>query len=96
MHSVLLIGSGGREDALAWKLSQSSSVSNVWVQPGNDAMKRHNKVQRIQEDTTPSGILAVAKEIQPSLIMIGPEQPIVDGAADLLREHGFVVCAPSA
>ena len=96
MHSVLLIGSGGREDALAWKLSQSSSVSNVWVLPGNDAMARHAKVQIIREDATPSGILAVSKEKQPSLIMIGPEQPIVDGAADLLRAHGFAVCAPGA
>lgn len=96
MHSVLLVGSGGREDALAWKLSQSSAVSNIWVLPGNDAMTRHVKVQRIVETATPEGILAVAQKKNPSLIMIGPEQPIVDGAADLLRAHGFAVCAPSA
>ena len=96
MHSVLLVGSGGREDALAWKLSQSSSVSDIWVLPGNDAMTRHEKVQIIQGAATPAKILAVSQEKQPSLIMIGPEQPIVDGAADLLREHGLAVCAPSA
>lgn len=96
MYSILLIGSGGREDALVWKLSQSPHVSQIWVLPGNDAMTRHPKTECVSGSTSPKGILLAAQKHLPDLVMIGPEQPIVDGASDQLREHGITVCAPSA
>ena len=96
MSSVLLIGSGGREDALLWKLAQSPEVSTIWVLPGNDGMCRHAKAHRILESLTPQNILRAAQRYKPSLVVIGPEKPIVEGVSDLLRTHGFDVCAPSA
>ena len=95
-QSLLLIGSGGREDALAWKLSQSPLVTDIWVLPGNPAMNRHPKVQTIAGTIDAQSILSFCTQYHPSLVMIGPEQPIVDGVADILRAKGFAVCAPSA
>ena len=96
MHNILLVGAGGREDALVWKLSQSRDVSNIYVLPGNDAMSRHPKTQCISGSTSSESILSAAQKYRPDLVMIGPEQPIVDGVSDQLKEHGFLVCAPSA
>jgi phosphoribosylamine--glycine ligase len=95
-NNVLLLGSGGREDALAWTLSQSPLVAKIWVLPGNPAMKRHSNVTPLSGSLSAENILSVCTLHQPDLIMFGPEQPIVDGIGDLLRSKGFSVCAPSA
>ncbi len=96
VHTVLLVGSGGREDVLAWKLSQSSKVKQVLVVQGNPLMERHSKVVMLRSETSVMGIVSIAKSRQVSLVVIGPEQWIVDGLSDALRREGILVCAPSS
>ena len=94
MSTVLLFGSGGRESAIAWKLSQSSQVSQIVVAPGNAGMSSIKKTSILPCKLTMDQMLQLAQELQPDLIIIGPEQPLVDGVADQLQEHGFVVMGP--
>jgi phosphoribosylamine--glycine ligase len=89
---VLVIGSGGREHALAWKLAQSARVSQVIVAPGNPGMGGIATVLPCQ--LTPEGILDLAKSEAVDLVVIGPEAPLVAGAADLLEEAGIAVFGP--
>ncbi|MGC6509417.1 MAG: phosphoribosylamine--glycine ligase [Myxococcota bacterium] len=96
MSTVLLLGSGGREDTIAWALSKSNSVTKIGVLPGNPAMKRHPKVECVSGSLKdPNHVVQAAKAFNADLIIIGPEQPIVDGCSDALRTAGFPVAAPS-
>jgi len=90
---VLIVGSGGREHALAWKLNQSEQVSQVFVAPGNDAMKAHAEVCAV---TTHEAILELVKEHAIDLTVIGQEVYLVNGLADELRAQGYAVAGPSA
>ena len=93
---VLVIGSGGREHALAWSLAQSSQVFEVLVVPGNPGTAREPKVQNIE--LAVSDQTAIEKVIQThaiDLTVIGPEQPIVAGLGDYLREKGHKCLAPT-
>jgi phosphoribosylamine--glycine ligase len=89
---VLLIGSGGREHALAWKLAQSPRLSKLFATPGNPGIAAHAEVVDIASDN----IVGFAREENIGLVVIGPEQPLVDGLADALRAHGVLVFGPSA
>ena len=96
VRTVLLLGSGGREDTIAWALSKSDSVSRIGVLPGNPAMKRHPKVECVLGSLKdPNQVVQAAQAFNADLIIIGPEQPIVDGCSDALRSAGFLVAAPS-
>lgn len=90
---ILVIGSGGREHALAWKLSQSPLVGQVFVAPGSDGIA--TMARCLAADDVPSWI-AAAREHEVDLVVIGPELPLVQGAADALREAGFAVFGPGA
>lgn len=94
MNKVLIFGSGGRESAIAWKLAQSSLVESIVVAPGNAGMKTIAKTTINPCKLVGIEMLSLAQKLQPSLIIIGPEQPLVDGVADLLEESGFVVMGP--
>jgi phosphoribosylamine--glycine ligase len=89
---VLLIGSGGREHALAWKLAQSPRLSKLFATPGNPGIAAHAELVDIASDN----IVGFAREENIGLVVIGPEQPLVDGLADALRAHGVLVFGPSA
>jgi phosphoribosylamine--glycine ligase len=89
---VLLIGSGGREHALAWKLAQSPRLSKLYATPGNPGIAQHAEVV----DVEPHNIVGFAREENIGLVVIGPEQPLVEGLADRLREEGILVFGPSA
>lgn len=92
---VLVIGSGGREHAIAWRLAQSPSVRSVFVSPGNPGCQ--NVAQCLPtSNTTVDGLLQLAKDIQPDLTVVGPEAPLVDGVADLFEQNGFLVYGPGA
>lgn len=96
MKKVLLLGSGGREDAIAWKLSRSENVDQILVVPGNPAMNRLPKLStKSGKITNAEMVISIAKDFEPDLIIIGPEQPIVVGISDALRAEGFSVAAPS-
>jgi phosphoribosylamine--glycine ligase len=88
---VLLIGSGGREHALAWKLAQSPRLSKLYATPGNPGIAQHAELVDIE----PHNIVGFAREENIGLVVIGPEQPLVEGLADQLREAGILVFGPS-
>ncbi len=89
---VLIIGSGGREHALAWKVSQSPRLTKLFVAPGNAGTTAFNYQLLI---TNHSEVIRFAKEQQIDLVIIGPEAPLADGLADSVRAAGFKVFGPS-
>ena len=100
--NILVIGSGGREHALAWALSRSPGVQTVWVAPGNGGMAGPARdgeaaiaVAPVPADD-PMGIAALCREKAVTLVVIGPEAPLAAGLADELRDQGLTVFGPGA
>jgi phosphoribosylamine--glycine ligase len=91
---ILLIGSGGREHALAWKLKKNPEVSLISA-PGSPALRALGEIYPVSVDDI-SGLRDLSLKTKPDLVVIGPELPLVLGAADALREEGFLVFGPSA
>ena len=92
---VLLVGSGGREHALAWKLVQSPSPAELHCAPGNPGIAHHAKCHPVRAEDG-EGLLALALELGVDLAVIGPEAPLVAGVADALRRMGVATFGPSA
>ena len=92
---VLLVGSGGREHALAWKLAQSSSLTDLHAAPGSPGIARLGECHPIRAEDG-EGLLALAHSLDMDLVVVGPEAPLVAGVADLLRHAGISVFGPSA
>jgi phosphoribosylamine--glycine ligase len=92
---VLLIGSGGREHALAWKLAQGRSLTELHAAPGNPGIARHATCHPIAADD-PEDVLALARSLDVDLVVVGPEAPLVAGVADLLRHGGIAVFGPGS
>ena len=92
-HSILIIGSGGREHALCWRLKQSPSVASVFCSPGNAGIAEDVSCVALGSFDE---ITAFCKKEAIALVVIGPEQPLVDGLADHLRARGINVFGPSA
>ena len=92
---VLVIGQGGREHALVHALARSPSISEIHVLPGNEAMSRQAVRHSFSWKETEKVVqLCLRSDIQ--FVMIGPEEPLVAGLADQLRERGILVVGPSA
>jgi len=91
---VLLIGSGGREYALALKISKSSLLDKLFIMPGNPGTKQVGENIKINLSYSDK-ILQFCKDEKIDLVVIGPEQPLVDGLSDYLRSAGFKVFGPS-
>lgn len=93
---VLVIGSGGREHALAWKAAQSANVSKVFVAPGNAGSGTENKVENVAIAATDiQALLAFAKSEQLDLTIVGPEGPLVDGVVDAFRAQNMTIFGPT-
>lgn len=92
--NILVIGSGGREHALLHKISQSSHVNELYVIPGNDAMKNVAVVERSIKENEHDKIIQFAVDHQIEWTVIGPEQPLTEGLADALRQAGIKVFGP--
>ena len=92
---VLVVGSGGREHALAWKLSQSPVVEEVHAAPGNPGISRIGQCHPIRAEDGES-LLELARTLSADLVVVGPEAPLVAGVADRLRRGGVAVFGPSA
>ncbi|MFN9248865.1 MAG: phosphoribosylamine--glycine ligase [Planctomycetota bacterium] len=92
--NVLVIGSGGREHALAWKLKQSSAVSRVFVAPGNAGTAVDCENVELAADDIP-GLLQFAKQNQIGLTIVGPEGPLCAGVTDAFQAEGLRVFGPS-
>jgi phosphoribosylamine--glycine ligase len=91
---ILLIGSGGREHALAWRLKQNPLVQLISA-PGNSALATLGKIAPIAPDNI-GALVSLAKIEKPDLTIVGPELPLVLGLADQLRNEGLAVFGPSA
>jgi phosphoribosylamine--glycine ligase len=91
---VLLIGSGGREHAIAWKLARSVRVSEIVAAPGNAGMAGIARLVPVTQE--PDGLFELAKREGPDLTVIGPEAPLVAGLADRLEGAGMRVFGPGA
>ena len=92
---VLLVGSGGREHALAWKLSRSLRLAELHCAPGNPGIARHARCHPVRAEDA-EGLLALALDLAVDLVVIGPEAPLVAGVADALRRNGLPTFGPSA
>lgn len=94
--NILIIGQGGREHALAWKIAQSDVVKRVWVAPGNPGTAAENKVQNTAIPATDVEALVVfAKEQLIDLTIVGPETALAAGITDHFKEAGLTIFAPS-
>ncbi len=94
---ILVIGSGGREHALAWKLAQSPRVDEVVVAPGNAGTAREPGMRNADVPTAdPDGLLQLARDEGVALTVVGPEVPLVAGVVDRFRAAGLRVFGPSA
>lgn len=93
--NILLVGSGGREHALAWKLSQSPKCSKLYCAPGNAGIQDQAECVPIKVDELDK-LVAFATDNGIDLVVVGPENPLVDGLADVLRDAGIDVFGPSA
>ena len=92
---VLLVGSGAREHALAWRLAQSPTLTELHAAPGNPGIARLGHCHPVRADDR-DGLLGLAVTLSADLAVIGPEAPLVAGVADELRHAGIAVFGPSA
>ncbi|MCA1771650.1 MAG: phosphoribosylamine--glycine ligase, partial [Halomonas sp.] len=93
---VLMIGGGGREHALAWKLAQSPRVSQVFVAPGNAGTAGEEKLTNVAiEASDISALVAFARKEDVALTVVGPEAPLVEGVVDQFQAAGLVIFGPT-
>lgn len=90
---VLIVGGGGREHALAWKLSQSPRVKKIFCAPGNAGIASLAECVDIKADNIPA-IIDLARREKIDLTLVGPEAPLVAGLVDALKKEGFPVFGP--
>jgi phosphoribosylamine---glycine ligase len=99
---LLLIGSGGREHALAWKLAQSPHVTRLWCAPGNAGIAEEHCARNgapvecvsLGAEDLPK-LLAFAQENRPDLTVVGPDNPLALGIVDLFQQHGLRIWGPN-
>jgi phosphoribosylamine--glycine ligase len=94
---ILIIGGGGREHALAWKLAAEPGVNEVLVAPGSDGIATEPRVRCGPVDPLDGpAVVALARRFAAELVVVGPEAPLAAGVADALADAGFAVFGPSA
>ncbi|MDE0880473.1 MAG: phosphoribosylamine--glycine ligase [Sphingomonas bacterium] len=91
--NILLLGSGGREHALAWKLAQSPTLDTLYAAPGNPGIAAHATCVAL-DATDHAAVIGFVRDHRITLVVIGPEAPLVDGLADSLRAAGIATFGP--
>jgi phosphoribosylamine--glycine ligase len=91
---LLVIGSGGREHALAWKLAHGARVQKVFVAPGNGGTAHEAGVENVALSTIPD-LIAFARKESIHLTVVGPEAPLAEGVVDAFREAGLRIFGPT-
>jgi len=91
---ILVLGGGGREHALVWKLKQSPRVEQIWCAPGNGGIAAEAECVAIDAGDV-GAIIALAGKIQPDLTIVGPELPLVNGLTDAFRQRNWPIVGPS-
>lgn len=92
--NMLVIGGGGREHALVWKLRQSPCVEKIWCAPGNGGIAADAECVAIDAGDV-AELVAFGEKSRPDLTVVGPELPLVDGIGDAFRERGWAIVGPS-
>ncbi len=92
---VMVVGSGGREHALCWKIAQSELVDEVVCAPGNAGIAEVARCEAVAANDL-AGIVALARREEPRLVVVGPEEPLCQGLADRMRAEGLAVFGPGA
>lgn len=93
-YRVLVVGKGGREHAICWKLAQSAVVDSLFCAPGNPGIATHAQCLPVQPMDIP-GIVASAREHDIDFVVVGPEEPLAAGITDALEAVGIAVAGPS-
>ncbi len=91
---ILVLGAGGREHALIWKLHQSPSVEKIFCAPGNPGIEQFAASVPLKANDV-KGLLKFAKEEKIDLTVVGPEQPLVEGIVDVFEKNGLKIFGPS-
>lgn len=91
---VLVIGNGGREHALVWKLRESPAVEKIWCAPGNGGIAMDAECVSINPGDV-NALIAFAEKMRPDLTVVGPELPLVNGVADAFRVRNLPIVGPS-
>ncbi|HXT74946.1 MAG TPA: phosphoribosylamine--glycine ligase [Candidatus Eisenbacteria bacterium] len=91
---ILVIGGGGREHALVWRLTQSPRVTKIWCAPGNGGIAAQAECVAIDAGDV-AGLAAFAESMRPDLTVVGPELPLVNGISDAFGDRGWPIVAPS-
>src|SRR5260370_31379172 len=91
---ILVLGGGGREHAVVWKLRKSSRVERIWCAPGNGGIAAEAECVAIDAGDV-GAVVALAEKIQPDLTVVGPELPLVNGLTDAFRQRNWPVVGPS-
>ena len=96
LENILIIGNGGRENSLAWAIQKNELVKKVYLIPGNAGSERIHKSERIKIDVNNKNeLLEKLDSLKIDLVVIGPEIPLANGLADLLRKKDFKVFGPN-
>jgi len=90
---ILVIGGGGREHALVWKLGQSAGVEKIWCAPGNGGITEEAECVAVDAGDA-AGLIALAEMFQPDLTVVGPELPLVNGLVDAFTDRKWAVVGP--
>ncbi|HEY2461129.1 MAG TPA: phosphoribosylamine--glycine ligase [Candidatus Acidoferrum sp.] len=91
---ILVVGGGGREHAMVWKLKQSPRVEKIWCAPGNGGIAAEAECMAVDAGDVP-GLVALAERLRPDLTVIGPEVPLVNGIADAFAQRKWPIVGPS-
>ena len=94
--NLLIIGGGGREHAIAWKVSQSNKVNKIFVTPGNPGIANELKVNLVDIDNPSiNNYIQLAKDKNIDLTIVGPEAPLVDGIVDEFNKNNLLIFGPN-
>lgn len=95
-EKLLVVGGGGREHALTWKLAQSGDVGEIFVTPGNAGTQKETKVKNIDLDVTNQNLLMeFCKQQEIDLVIVGPEAPLALGISNMLTENNIHCFGPT-
>ncbi len=92
--NILLIGSGGREHSLAWKIKQSPRCGRLFIAPGNPGMAGLGELLPVKANDV-AGLVKAAQDVKAGLVVVGPEDPLALGLVDALKEKGIKAFGPS-
>lgn len=95
MKNILVIGGGGREHAIIMKLAKSKHVDKIYCAPGNGGISKYAECFGVSA-TDIDGVIALAKKLQPDMVVVAPDDPLVLGMVDALQAEGFMTFGPKA